>query len=400
MEVEQETTCQAEMDYNAVEEDPLNICKVEIKEEPQKEHKQDIFDYVVLKKTTKKTEIEQGKHKLTPCKKRQTNPRDHEAATKMSTEQKEVMVAFMEDNPDFAKGKLLGHHVKEIRTGMWEVLSTQLNSISGPKKTSQKWQRVWIDLKNKVKKKASTIKSSLAQTGGGPPLKVVLTDVELKIVSIMGDAAVYGMESSHTDPPDSEDVNQPPEKLLVHRASTSTTTTDLSELEDVGFEEHSYTKLPGKEEKFSQELLPQAQQPQELLPQPQQLQELLPQPQQPQQFLPQQRVVVQEKVTAKRRLSNSSASTSCDEASCDEAARRAGKKMKVESAMSALQAAAKFAEIGEGLNNRMDSISQKLDSLIESKRQSNAKLDLLVETRKETNTILKSIAAALENLKK
>ncbi|XP_050518947.1 uncharacterized protein LOC126893050 [Diabrotica virgifera virgifera] len=148
------------------------------------------------------------------------------------------------------------------------------------------------------------------QTGGGPPLK---GDLEIKIISIIGDAAVYGMESSRTDPLDSEDVNEPPEELLVQRASTSTTTAHLSELEDVGFEEHCYTKLPGKEE-MCPELLPQPQQPQ------------LPQPQQPRELLP--RVVVQEKFTTKRRLSNSSANTSWDEASCDEAAPRAGKKMK------------------------------------------------------------------------
>ncbi|CAG9832746.1 unnamed protein product [Diabrotica balteata] len=87
---------------------------------------------------------------------------------------------------------------------MGEILSTQLNGVSGPKKSSQKWQRVWIDLKNKVKKKASVIRNSRTQTGGGPPLKGILTDLEERIIRIIGDTAIYRLSSSRDDPLDSE----------------------------------------------------------------------------------------------------------------------------------------------------------------------------------------------------
>lgn len=110
-----------------------------------------------------------------------------DGGTKMILEQKIVMVEFMEDHLDFARNKLLGHDGKQNRKTMWEVLTTQLNGVNGPKKTSQKWQRVWIDLKNKVKKKASEIKQSLTRTGGGPPIKVVLSDLEQRILNIIGE---------------------------------------------------------------------------------------------------------------------------------------------------------------------------------------------------------------------
>lgn len=46
----------------------------------------------------------------------------------------------------------------------------------------------------------------------------------------------------------------------------------------------------------------------------------------------------------------------------------------------------RFAEIGETLNRKMESIDSKLD--------------LLIEEKKETNSILKSLVQAIQDLKK
>lgn len=37
---------------------------------------------------------------------------------------------------------LLGPDGKKMRAALWEVLTTELNCVGGPKKTSAKWQRV------------------------------------------------------------------------------------------------------------------------------------------------------------------------------------------------------------------------------------------------------------------
>ncbi|XP_072381976.1 uncharacterized protein [Diabrotica undecimpunctata] len=75
MEVKQEDSdekCQA--DYHAVDDGRLDICKIEIKEEPERESTQDTFDYLALTKIPIKTEIEPEEYKLTSLE-RQTNPR-------------------------------------------------------------------------------------------------------------------------------------------------------------------------------------------------------------------------------------------------------------------------------------------------------------------------------------
>ncbi|CAG9827345.1 unnamed protein product [Diabrotica balteata] len=192
---------------------------------------------------------------------------------------------------------------------MWEILSTQLNGVSGTKKSSQKWQRVWIDLKNKVKKKAGVIKNSKAQTGGGPPFKEMLTDLEERIIRIIWDAAIIGLSSSRDDPLDNEDVNQPSEALDIdyddHEASSSIITAGISDSE------------PDTPEN-----------------------------------------------PRKRRLL--SAGSSC---SYNEVFPKSTKSRTVQPATSAAQAATRFAKIGEVLNQRMESIDNKLEQLIEEKNK-------------------------------
>uniref|UniRef100_A0A6P7FPZ8 Uncharacterized protein LOC114329942 n=1 Tax=Diabrotica virgifera virgifera TaxID=50390 RepID=A0A6P7FPZ8_DIAVI len=74
MEVKQEVsddneTCQAERYYNAVEEGPLDIYKIEIKEEPKRESiLSDTFDCEAPKKIIIKTKTEQEEHKCTSVK--------------------------------------------------------------------------------------------------------------------------------------------------------------------------------------------------------------------------------------------------------------------------------------------------------------------------------------------
>ncbi|CAG9840812.1 unnamed protein product [Diabrotica balteata] len=168
--------------------------------------------------------------------------------------------------------------------------------------------KVWIDLKNKVKKKDSVIRNSRTQTGGGPPLKGILTDLEERIIRIIGDTAIYGLSSSRDDPLDSEDVNEPSETVDVnydHEASSSTITAGVSDSE------------PDTPEN-----------------------------------------------PRKRRLLSAGSSSSYYEVSP-----RATKSRKVHPATSAAQAATRFAEIGEELNQRMESIDQKLEQLIEEKKR-------------------------------
>lgn len=48
------------------------------------------------------------------------------------------------------------------------------------------WFQTWTDYKTNLKKKASEIKRHREGTGGGPEFKKKLTDLELRVLGILG----------------------------------------------------------------------------------------------------------------------------------------------------------------------------------------------------------------------
>lgn len=53
--------------------------------------------------------------------------------------------------------------------------------------------QVWSDLKNNTKKKLAKINRAASGTGGGPALQLSLTDLENRVIQIIGAQAATGM---------------------------------------------------------------------------------------------------------------------------------------------------------------------------------------------------------------
>ncbi|RVE42633.1 hypothetical protein evm_012719 [Chilo suppressalis] len=74
-----------------------------------------------------------------------------------------------------------------------DTLSAVLNlDITGNTRTVDKWKKVWSDLKIN-QKKAAKIQRSAVGTGGGPACKLVLTDLEQRVLNIIGSQAATGL---------------------------------------------------------------------------------------------------------------------------------------------------------------------------------------------------------------
>ncbi|GBP74755.1 hypothetical protein EVAR_59650_1 [Eumeta japonica] len=56
----------------------------------------------------------------------------------------------------------------------------------------EKWKKVWVDWKNKTKKKAASIRTEISSTGGGASRKLILSEQEQRLLSIIGKSAVMG----------------------------------------------------------------------------------------------------------------------------------------------------------------------------------------------------------------
>ncbi|GBP63360.1 hypothetical protein EVAR_41948_1 [Eumeta japonica] len=74
----------------------------------------------------------------------------------------------------------------------WDELTGLLNA-SGCEciKTMEKWKKVWVDWKNKTKKKAASIRTEIS-CGGGASRKLILSEQEQRLLSIIGKSAVMG----------------------------------------------------------------------------------------------------------------------------------------------------------------------------------------------------------------
>ncbi|XP_071054261.1 uncharacterized protein [Onthophagus taurus] len=103
----------------------------------------------------------------------------------MSYSQKAALVAFMTDHAEFLQGKVAGIERKEERNRLWEELTVLLNNIEGAVKDSTKWQKVWMNLKNKTRRKSLEINALTTNCEAGPNTVVKLTDMQRQILHLM-----------------------------------------------------------------------------------------------------------------------------------------------------------------------------------------------------------------------
>ncbi|CAG5052193.1 unnamed protein product [Parnassius apollo] len=76
----------------------------------------------------------------------------------------------------------------------WEELAQLLNSDgSGDTKITEKWKKVWSDYKNNTKKKAARLNKAARGTGGGPAIHIKLTDLEQRVLNLIGVEVATGL---------------------------------------------------------------------------------------------------------------------------------------------------------------------------------------------------------------
>ncbi|XP_049886576.1 uncharacterized protein LOC126381076 isoform X2 [Pectinophora gossypiella] len=152
-----------------------------------------------------------------------------------SSSQFELMVTFMQEHGDLSKPSTNARgRMTTIRR--WEELTTFLNSDgSGDTKTTEKWKKVWSDLKNNTKKKAARIHRAASGTGGGLALTIKLTDLEQRVLNLIGMQAATGLAVAEGG--FSQEINiernmpDPVEEIRLPSPSGSTQAEDIQIIE-------------------------------------------------------------------------------------------------------------------------------------------------------------------------
>ncbi|XP_045506194.1 uncharacterized protein LOC123702477 isoform X1 [Colias croceus] len=111
---------------------------------------------------------------------------------KTSSVQFDLMVTFMERHGDLSKPST--NTRSRISTlSLWEDLTVILNSEgSGDTKSCEKWKKAWSDFKNNTKKKAARVHR--ASIGTGPAVYAKLTDLELRVLKMLGVRVAKGLQ--------------------------------------------------------------------------------------------------------------------------------------------------------------------------------------------------------------
>ncbi|KAG5863656.1 hypothetical protein JTB14_024336 [Gonioctena quinquepunctata] len=105
----------------------------------------------------------------------------------------DIIINFMELHPDLARGRIDGPCGKDTFKRLWTELTLELNATGLGERPVQKWQKTWTDFKYALKKKASDIKADLNGTGGGPARGGNLTDLENRILNLLGKTFYKGL---------------------------------------------------------------------------------------------------------------------------------------------------------------------------------------------------------------
>lgn len=110
---------------------------------------------------------------------------------KVTKEQKQAMVDFMQKNYLSVMGKFESLEGKINKEGKWKEMMNLLNEMGPPTKDILKWKKCWFDMKAEVKKKLMRQRQNRNQTGAAP-IDIVFSDVEEKIASIVGKELMDG----------------------------------------------------------------------------------------------------------------------------------------------------------------------------------------------------------------
>ncbi|XP_039754539.1 uncharacterized protein LOC120629616 isoform X2 [Pararge aegeria] len=112
-----------------------------------------------------------------------------------SSTQFEIMLNFMELNGDLTYKVQTNNPQTRIQVIQdWEELTTLLNSDpTGEKKPTEKWKKVWSDLKNNTKRKALKLKATV-QNGVGAKVssKAQLSDFEKRVLNMLSECSKAG----------------------------------------------------------------------------------------------------------------------------------------------------------------------------------------------------------------
>ncbi|XP_036148224.1 uncharacterized protein LOC118647434 [Monomorium pharaonis] len=110
----------------------------------------------------------------------------------ITNEQRSLLIEYMKKHPQLTHGKFSTSFTLKDSIHLWNEITHILNAVNGAKKDWKGWRKCWHDFQSRSKKKFSTIKQSMAKTGGGTISAESLTTQEEQVLDIMCPTSITG----------------------------------------------------------------------------------------------------------------------------------------------------------------------------------------------------------------
>ncbi|XP_050299961.1 uncharacterized protein LOC126738599 isoform X2 [Anthonomus grandis grandis] len=104
----------------------------------------------------------------------------------------QMLLELCEANPELITNKFNGPDGKTKGHALWQNVAHKLNSLGFGEKTKDEWRRALTDWKCKTKAKAAKIKLEINRTGGGAANYIPLSEIENRLLALMGSKAIEG----------------------------------------------------------------------------------------------------------------------------------------------------------------------------------------------------------------
>nr|XP_037866678.1 uncharacterized protein LOC105842306 isoform X2 [Bombyx mori] len=152
-----------------------------------------------------------------------------------------MLLDFLKEHPDLAKGKVRRHRTKFSPVKLWNLCAKKLNTVrDGAVKDGKGWSRYWCDWKYRAKRRALEIKAAKNNQKPLPEDFTQLSSTEETILSIIGHSCIDDIfiktdplaQDNNVDADTENDADNqyqvtPQETLKLHKRYSSKEGSDL-----------------------------------------------------------------------------------------------------------------------------------------------------------------------------
>ncbi|XP_017476568.1 PREDICTED: uncharacterized protein LOC108366628 [Rhagoletis zephyria] len=145
--------------------------------------------------------------------------------SRTTAEQLSRMVDFLAEKPGLAGSRFQKLHGKSDCDKKWSELASMLNSLGGLVKNVDQWCTVWSDLKSRTSIKVRDRKRKQAMTGNNPINEDPPTELERRVIALVGSDYVQGNETVAESVPVQEElqlrIEEGDESVIIEMPSIS-----------------------------------------------------------------------------------------------------------------------------------------------------------------------------------